>query len=798
MSKKADKKVVGETIKLEDITPPEFWADRLAMFDRLWEEQQTKYASLAAPIKVTLPDGKVMDGEAWNTTPLDIARKISNSLPDKVFVAKVDGQLWDLTRPLEHDSSIELLDWEDPEAQNVFWHSSSHILGHALERTFNCKLSVGPALPDGGFFYEGATSRPVTDNDYKLIESAMGELVKAKSPYRRLVVSKEDALKLFSYSEFKSKILSTKVPEGSSCTLYKVGNMIDPCRGPHLPDSGRVKAYAVTKNSSSYFEGDANQAVLQRVYGIAFPQDKLLKQWKELQEEAAKRDHRVIGRQQELFNFHDVSPGSAFWLPHGARIYNGLIEFIRKQYRRRGFVEVLSPNIFNAKLWMVSGHWEHYKDAMFRTTCEHEEFGLKPMNCPGHCILFGLRPRSYKELPIRMAEFGVLHRNELSGALTGLTRVRRFQQDDAHIFCRMDQIEEEMIGALDFLNHVYGVFGFKFHLKLSTRPANALGTKAIWDTAEQKLASALNTYCGITTEMPDPSCPEKTFIYDGTPGAIKKYKTLEKKREKTEGAEFKPKPHPGWELNEGDGAFYGPKIDICVEDALKRKHQCATIQLDFNMPERFGLKYTLPQAEVPMADLSSPVSPEAATVLAVTEIQLLEQERIKREKKEGKEHNHSETCCAPDPARDLGIDRSLDPNQARPVMIHRAIFGSLERCIAILCEHFGGKWPFWLSPRQIVVIPVSKANEEYARSVRDQFHGEGFHCEIDDSNGTLDKKIRNSQLAQYNFILCCGEKEMAGNAVDIRTRDNKRHGQKTIPEMMSWLKELRDTNSNDF
>jgi threonyl-tRNA synthetase len=776
-------------------TEPDFWKHRVAIFDELFKEQQAAYALKKKPIKVTLPDGKVKDGEAWQTTPIDIAKQLSNSLPDKVIVAKVDEQLWDLTRPLEGDCSLELLDWDDADARKTYWHSSSHVLGYALERVFGAKLSVGPPLEDGGFFYEGQTPQPVAESDYPAIEAAMSELVKQKAPYQRLLVSKENALKLFNYTEFKSKILASKVPEGGFCTVYRCGNLIDPCRGPHIPDTGRVKAFAVTKNSSSYFEGKAENPVLQRVYGIAFPKEALLKEWQEVQREAALRDHRHIGRQQELFGFHEVSPGSAFWLPHGARIYNTLVEFQRRQYRRRGFEEVISPNIYNAKLWVVSGHWEHYKDAMFRTVCEHEEYGLKPMNCPGHCMMFAMRPRSYKELPVRFADFGVLHRNELSGALTGLTRVRRFQQDDAHIFCRMDQIEDEIEGALGFLKDVYGVLGFSFYLKLSTKPENALGSAEIWTLAEQRLANALNKFCNIPARIADPFTPGKEIVYDGMPQTIKQLKAAMRKFEKDPNAAWKAPSFSLWEVNPGDGAFYGPKIDIVVEDALRRRHQCATIQLDFNLPERFGLKYTLPAAEAGAAT----AQPE------------------KEKEKDPKKEKHADPAPAqapPSPAvhhghphvpdanvikvTELHIDKTLDANQARPVMIHRAIFGSMERCIAILCEHYGGKWPLWMSPRQVVVIPVSHIYNDYALKVKNHLHAEGFFADADVSAATLDRKIRNGEIAQYNFLLVVGQAEMDDESVNVRTRDNKQHGKKSLTDMSKWLNELVNSYSREF
>ncbi|CAJ1034623.1 TGS domain/Threonyl and Alanyl tRNA synthetase second additional domain/tRNA synthetase class II core domain (G, H, P, S and T)/Anticodon binding domain containing protein, putative [Leishmania lindenbergi] len=785
------KKATEATVNLATLMEPDFWKQRVEIFEQLWQQQQNRYESMKAPIKVTLPDGKVMDAESWVTCPLDIAKCLSNSLPDKVIVARVNEALWDLTRPLEGDCHLELLDWDDEDAHEVFWHSSSHVLGYALERIFDTKLSVGPALKEGGFFYEGLTNRPVSESDYKAIESAMQELVKQKMPYQRLEVSKEDALRLFGYTEFKSKILASKVPDGGTCTVYRCGMLIDPCRGPHLPDTGRVKAFAVTKNSSSYFEGKAENEVLQRVYGISFPKNIMLTEWKMIQEEAAKRDHRVIGRQQNLFTFNEVSPGSAFWLPHGARIYNTLVEFLRKKYRRCGFQEVISPNMYSSKLWMVSGHWEKYADNMFCTKCEKEDFGLKPMNCPGHCIMFASQPHSYRELPIRYADFGVLHRNELSGALTGLTRVRRFQQDDAHIFCRMDQITDEMEGQMQFLSDVYGVLGFKFYFYHSTRPANKLGSDALWDQSESYLRAALNRFCGIPEELPDPLRPDQRFCYDGKPESVKKMKILMKKVEHSEDPNAWKGPTnggEGWIENAGDGAFYGPKIDIVVEDALRRRHQCATIQLDFNLPSRFGLKYTLPAAEkeeVAAASMEKRKHTDPAPTTASPPAAADDESKPKLSTYEAA-------------VRDLGIDLELDANQARPVMIHRAILGSLERSIAILCEHFGGDWPFWLSPRQVMVVPVSASNYGYAQKVRDAMHDAGFYADVDNGAATLDKKIRNSEKARYNFILVVGQQEQDATSVNIRARGERRLGNKSLAEVVQWFTEMADTHSGGF
>ncbi|RNF02349.1 putative threonyl-tRNA synthetase [Trypanosoma conorhini] len=787
-------------VDLKSLQPPEFWKPRDALFEELFAAQEARRKCMQAPITVTLSDGKRIPATSWLTTPLEIAKQLSNSLPEKVIVARVNDELWDLTRPFEGDATLELLDWDDAEAQQVFWHSSSHVLGYALERVFHTRLSVGPALEEGGYFYEGDTGRPLSEADYASIESAMQELVKQKLPYQRLTVTKADALRLFGYTEFKSKILASKVPENGFCTVYRCGHLIDPCRGPHLPDTGRVKAFAVTKNSSSYFEGKAENAVLQRVYGISFPKQAMLTEWKTLQEEATRRDHRNIGRQQQLFGFHEVSPGSAFWLPHGARIYNTLVEFQRKQYRHRGFEEVVSPNMFSSKLWMVSGHWDKYADSMFRVVVEKEDHGLKPMNCPGHCIMFAMQQHSYKELPIRYADFGVLHRNELSGALTGLTRVRRFQQDDAHIFCRMDQLQEEIQSALIFLSDVYRTLGFKFFLKHATRPENKLGSEEVWDQAESYLRAALNSFCGIPEQLPDPFKEGASFTFDGRKQSVKKLRALMKKRAQGNGDDadadadgWKGPTHAdAWEENTGDGAFYGPKIDIVVEDALRRRHQCATVQLDFNLPQRFGLKYTLPTAAGEGGAAAGDGEGEGGAAAA-------KEHHVDPQPTAAEPEAVPAAAAAEEPlstyeeaARELCLDRRLDANQARPVMIHRAIFGSLERCIAILCEHYGGDWPLWLSPRQVIVVPVSLENAAYAAKVRDAFHADGFYADVDNGTATLDKKIRNAERARYNFILVVGQAETEAQTVNIRTRDNRRHGTKTLAEAQRWLRELVD------
>lgn len=703
-NKKENKKNKGQSLYFE----PEaaFIAERNALFDKLQVEYNDKVSALPrVPLKIVLKDGSIKEAISWETTPMDIARAISKSLGDRLCIAKVNGQLWDLDRPFEgsenEELSLQLCDFDTEEGKKVFWHSSAHVLGEACECNMGAHICLGPPTEDG-FFYEFSTGdsmkkqeeredKTISQADFPALEGVAKAVIKEKQKFERLVMSKEDLLKMFHYSKYKTYLVQNKIPDGGASTVYRCGKLIDLCVGPHIPHTGRIKAFKLLKNSSCYFLGESDNDSLQRVYGVSFPDKKLMDAHLKFLEEAAMRDHRRIGREQELFHFHEMSPGSCFWLPHGTRIYNTLVDLMRTEYRKRGYEEVITPNMYNSKLWETSGHWANYKENMFSFEVEKETYGLKPMNCPGHCLMFKSRERSYRELPWRVADFGVIHRNEFSGALSGLTRVRRFQQDDAHIFCRQDQIESEIANIFKFLEFVYGVFGFEFKMELSTRPEKYVGELETWNSAEAKLQSALESWGGK------------------------------------------------WEINPGDGAFYGPKIDIMISDALRRWHQCATIQLDFQLPNRFELEFK-------------------------------------------------------------GKDNETDSYE-RPVMIHRAILGSVERMTAILTEHFAGKWPFWLSPRQVLVVPVGVKYQDYAQEVRDKLHDAGFYADVDLSGNTLQKKVRNGQMLKYNFIFIVGEQEMVENSVNIRNRDimdqQGKNATVNVDEVIVQLKQLKDEKRGD-
>ncbi|SLM37126.1 threonyl-trna synthetase [Lasallia pustulata] len=704
---------------------PDFIIRRNELFEELMQRQKAELLAKEHPlINVVMDLGLDKDGKprplmpvaakAWESTPGSFLRHVDKDVSTDVVIAKVDGkELWDLDRPLEFDCKLSYLPFTSSEGRNVFWHSSAHVLGEAAECQYGCLLSHGPPV-DQGFFYDMALAegRVVTQSDWSPLESKASKFFKEKQPFERLHVSIPDLKKMFGYSKYKMYYIENLLPpEGS--TVYRCGTLVDLCLGPHIQNTGKIKAFKIMKNSSCYFRGDKDDDSLQRIYGVAFPDKKQLSEHQKFLEEAAKRDHRKVGVDQELFFFDELSPGSVFLLPHGTIIFNALQKLIRSEYQKRGYQEVQSPNMYDVELWKRSGHWQHYQDDMFGLEVEKRKWALKPMNCPGHCVMFGHRERSYRELPLRMADFGVLHRNEASGALNGLTRVRKFQQDDTHIFCTQEQITQEIEGLFDFLKTIYGLFGFPFKLKLSTRPEKYLGDIETWNIAEAKLEDALNS--------------------------------------------FKNAGGGEWEKNEGDGAFYGPKIDVTISDALKRDIQCATIQLDFQLPQNFELEYMTSEASS---------KPKATG--------------------EGEAKLDAPASSGP---------KMPGPGRARPVMVHRAIIGSFERFMAILTEHFAGKWPFWLSPRQVLVIPVMPAVNDYVEEVQKLFRAHKMHADIDISGNTMQKKIRTGQLQQYNFIFVVGAQEKESRSVNIRNRDDQNTQSKgdliPLDEALSKLKALK-------
>lgn len=623
-------------------------------------------------ITITLPDDKQLKLPK-GSTGLEIANSIGHRLGKDALAIAVDDELWDLDRPINKDAYVKILTFDDPQGKEVFWHSTAHIFAHAIKNLYPDALpTIGPAIEQG--FYYDFDNLDITPADFQKIEEEMHNIINANYPFERYDWTINDVKNL--KNPYKEELAKDAIERDEPLTAYKDGDFIDLCEGPHIPTTKRVKAVKLLKVSAAYWKGDQQNKQLTRIYGISFPSAKQLKEWQALQEEIAKRDHRKLGDQLRLFTFHDYSPGSPFYLPKGTTIYNTLQQFIREEYWKRGYQEVITPQLFNKKLWEQSGHWQHYKDDMFVLNVENEEYSMKPMNCPSHILIFKNETRSYRDLPLRLADFCFLHRNELSGTLGGMTRVRKFSQDDAHIFCTPEQIKDEIKGVLDFIKYVYqDVFKLPFKAKLSTKPEDSMGDKKLWDQAEAALKEALE---------------EIELDFD---------------------------------VKEGEGAFYGPKIDFDVKDALNREWQLATVQLDFQMPLRMKAEY-----------------------------------------------------------------ESADNKKEIVVMIHRAIFGSLERFIAVLTEHYAGKFPLWLSPEQVRILPIADRFTDDARKLLAQLRSHGIRATIDTASETINKKVRNAQLDQANYILVYGEKEQASNSLQVRTRDNKVFGPVKITQFINDLR----------
>lgn len=637
-------------------------------------------------INITLPDGAVRQVEK-GTSAMDIANAISKGLAQKVLSAEVNGEVWDLLRPIENDATLNLLTWDSDIAKKTFWHSSAHLLAEALEALYpHVKFGIGPAI-DNGFYYDVDMGDHVLSSDeFEKIENKMLELAKTNSTFNRRQVSKAEAIDYFSKKGDEYKIELLQDLKDGDITFYEQGNFTDLCRGPHIPNTGYIKAVKLLNLAGAYWRGDEKRKQLTRIYGITFQKQQELKDHLILLEEAKKRDHRKLGKELELFAFSEkVGMGLPLWLPKGAQLRERLENFMKKAQLKAGYLPVVTPHIGNKNLYITSGHYEKYGADSFqpiKTPVIGEEFFLKPMNCPHHCEIYKTKPRSYKDLPVRLAEFGTVYRYEQSGELHGLTRVRGFTQDDAHLFCRPDQVKEEFCKVIDLVLYVFRALDFHdFTAQISLRDKvnrdKYIGSDENWEKAETAIIEA---------------------------AAEKGLKTI---------VEF------------GEAAFYGPKLDFMVKDALGRKWQLGTIQVDYNLPERFELEYT-------------------------------------------------------------GSDNS----KHRPVMIHRAPFGSLERFIAVLIEHCAGKFPLWLSPEQAVILPISERFNEYAELVKSQLSAQDIRVSIDDRNEKIGKKIRDAEVNKIPYMLIVGEKEMEENKISVRKQGDGDKGMMSLSEYVTHMEEV--------
>ena len=605
-------------------------------------------------ISITLPDKSIKQFDDA-VTGYQVAQSISQGLADNSVAMELNGELVDLNRLIDQDSVVRLLTTRDSEALEIMRHSAAHVMAQAILRRYpKAQLTIGPVIEDG--FYYDIDMPPVSEADFVEIEKEMRAIVKAKLPVARKEIAKSDALDFYADEPYKTEMI-TELEDGT-ISIYEQGEFTDLCRGPHVPHTGFIKAFKLMKVSGAYWRADQTKAQLQRIYGTAFFDKKELKKYLNFLEEAKKRNHRKIGMAMGLFSFHDEAPGMPFFHAKGMSVWNALIDYWRKEHVDDGYVETKTPVILNRTLWEQSGHWDNYRENMYFTEIDEAPYAVKPMNCPGGMLIYKSEPHSYRDLPIRAAELGLVHRHELSGVLSGLFRVRAFHQDDAHIFMMPHQIKDEILRALRLVARIYGTFGLDFHLELSTRPEKSIGTDIQWEEATQGLEDALIAY-------------GQAYV-----------------------------------INEGDGAFYGPKIDVHIKDALKRTWQCGTIQLDMSLPERFDLTYT-----------------------------------------------------------------GTDNEKHRPIMIHRTILGSIERFLGILIEHFAGRFPFWLAPVQAILLPINDDLAPWAKEVAKEIAQTGLRVEVDDRTESLNRKVREAQLANVPLILTMGNKEKEAGTVAVRTLD---------------------------
>jgi len=628
-------------------------------------------------IKITLPDGK---GEEFKkgVTGLEIAKKIGERLAQAALAIEVNKEIIDLSIPIEKDAKIRIITFKDPEGVEIFRHSSAHLLANAVTELFpEAKLAIGPVVEEG--FYYDIDHVPFKPEDLEKIEKRMKEIVDKNVTIEKVELTKAEALKMFKDNPYKTELIKEFTGE-QKITIYKQGKFFDLCKGPHVPNTSFIKSFKLTKMSSAYWRGDQKNKSLQRIYGISFQEKKDLENYLKILEEAEKRNHRTIAREMDLFSIHEEGPGFVFWHPKGTVLYDKLLDFVREENKKRNYNEIKTPFMLDQALWKTSGHYDNFKENMYFSKIDERDFAVKPMNCPGGLLIYKSRLHSYRELPIRNAEFGLVHRHELSGVLSGLFRVRAFTQDDAHVFCTEEQLQDEILDMIDYARKIYSTFGFDFDVYIATRPEKSIGTAEEWNFATKALVKAVETR-----------------------------KLLHK-------------------MKIGEGAFYGPKIEFNLKDALGRNWQCGTIQVDFSMPARFDATY-----------------------------------------------------------------EAKDGTKKTPVMIHRAIFGSLERFIGILIEHFSGKFPLWFNPNQIRILPIADRHVPYAEEVYSNLFGAGLRVEVDKRAESTPKKVRDAEIQHYNYILVVGDKEIQNKTVNVRTRDNKILGEVKVDEFLKQLlKEIED------
>jgi len=625
-------------------------------------------------IKVDLK-GNVKELEA-GVTAAEVAKSIGMGLYKSACAARIDGEVCDLRTPLTKDCSLEILTFDDPDGKHAFWHTAAHVMAQAVQHLFpEAKFGIGPAI-ENGWYYDIKVGRSLSTADFEAIEAEMKKLVKADEPIVRRTITVEEGREIFAGQDYKLELLEEYAAKGWELSIYTQGDFTDLCAGPHLMSTGMLKAVKLTKVAAAYWRADASRDSLDRLYGIAFPKASMLEEYLKMLEEAAKRDHRKLGKELGLFAFRDEAPGFPFYLPKGMVLKNTLIDYWRQVHKKWDYLEISTPQIMKRTLWETSGHWDHYKENMYTTVIDGEDFAIKPMNCPGSILVYEMEPHSYRDLPLRYGELGLVHRHELSGALHGMFRVRCFTQDDAHILLAKEQIKDEVVRIAQLFDEVYSLFKLPYKIELSTMPDDHIGSKEDWDIATAALADAI-TSIGKT-----------------------------------------------YEVNPGDGAFYGPKLDFHIQDSLGRTWQCGTIQLDYQLPGRFNLEYT---------------------------------------GEDGQKH------C--------------------PVMIHRVVFGSIERFIGILTEHFAGAFPTWLTPVQVEIIPITERAHEYARQLKAKLDEAGVRSEADYRSEKMNYKIREAQLQKIPYMLVVGDKEVENGTVSVRARKEGKGGTMSADEFVAQILE---------